>query len=420
MTRSWRPGAEERLAASNPPLPERGDGAAAALAELIELARARNPLERAALLPFRHRRHHPGRPRRRLAHLGARPGRPSRGPPRRSDRGSRRSRRAGCASCSSCRTSSPAPWSPGRRWPTSPACSPPAAGGRRARAEPTPTGWAAASRRPRSSPAATCIPAPCRRSACSAWAATNVRRLARDGVGRLDLDALAARAEGGVRAGDRDRQRRRGQRRRLRPDRRDGRARPEPRRLASRRRRLRPLRAPRARARDALTEGVELADSVTVDAHKWLNVPYDCGFAFVREPRDSAALSFGAPYLPSPDDPEPNLGLPDAGELAAGPRALAVWATLRAYGRAGHREMVERHLRLARRLGERVDAEPELERLADVNLNIVCFRARPEGVAGGRPRRAQRRARRGAAGRRPRIRGQHDLRREGRACDRRS
>ena len=43
--------------------------------------------------------------------------------------------------------------------------------------------------------------------------------------------------------------------------------------------------------------------------------------------------------------------------------------------------MVERHLRLARRLGERVDAEPELERLADVNLNIVCFRARPEGAA---------------------------------------
>jgi glutamate/tyrosine decarboxylase-like PLP-dependent enzyme len=43
--------------------------------------------------------------------------------------------------------------------------------------------------------------------------------------------------------------------------------------------------------------------------------------------------------------------------------------------------MVERHLRLARRLGERVDSEPEFERLADVNLNIVCFRARPRGAA---------------------------------------
>ena len=54
-----------------------------------------------------------------------------------------------------------------------------------------------------------------------------------------------------------------------------------------------------------------------------------------------------------------------------------MWATLRAYGREGHRAMVERHLRLARRLAERVDAEPALERLADVNLNIVCFRVRP-------------------------------------------
>ena len=61
-------------------------------------------------------------------------------------------------------------------------------------------------------------------------------------------------------------------------------------------------------------------------------------------------------------------------------RALAVWATLRAYGRNGYREMVERHLELARHLARRVDEAPELERLAEVKLNIVCFRARPPGV----------------------------------------
>ena len=61
-------------------------------------------------------------------------------------------------------------------------------------------------------------------------------------------------------------------------------------------------------------------------------------------------------------------------------RALAVWATLRAYGRAGYREMVERHVTLARHLADRVDASPELERLADVPLNIVCFRAHPPGL----------------------------------------
>ena len=103
-----------------------------------------------------------------------------------------------------------------------------------------------------------------------------------------------------------------------------------------------------------------------------------------RARRAAGGLNVGAPYLPSPDDPGPNPGFltPENSRRA---RGFAVWATLRAYGRDGHRAMVERHLRLARHLGERVDAEPELERLADVNLNIVCFRARPDGRPGGRP-----------------------------------
>ena len=116
------------------------------------------------------------------------------------------------------------------------------------------------------------------------------------------------------------------------------------------------------------------------DGHKWLNVPYDCGFAFVREPeRLARAMNVGAAYLPSPDDPHPNFGFlsPENSRRA---RALAVWATLQAYGRAGYREMVERHVALARHLADRVDGAPELERLADVQLNIVCFRAHPEGV----------------------------------------
>jgi glutamate/tyrosine decarboxylase-like PLP-dependent enzyme len=62
-------------------------------------------------------------------------------------------------------------------------------------------------------------------------------------------------------------------------------------------------------------------------------------------------------------------------------RALPIWATLTAYGKNGYRQMVERHLDLAQHLARRVDEAPELERLADVPLCIVCFRARPEGVA---------------------------------------
>jgi glutamate/tyrosine decarboxylase-like PLP-dependent enzyme len=130
-----------------------------------------------------------------------------------------------------------------------------------------------------------------------------------------------------------------------------------------------------------LTDGIERADSVISDGHKWLNVPYDCGFAFVRGvERLPRALNVGAPYLPAADDPHPNFGFlsPENSRRA---RALTVWATLRAYGRSGYRQMVERHLALARRLAAQVDSAPELERLADVPLNIVCFRAHPPGVS---------------------------------------
>jgi glutamate/tyrosine decarboxylase-like PLP-dependent enzyme len=208
---------------------------------------------------------------------------------------------------------------------------------------------------------------------------SRVRRLARDGAGRLDLDALerelAASSQpaivianaGEVNAGDfdpiaemADLTHRHGAW--LHVDGAFG---------------LFARLAPEARH---LTEGVDRADSITVDAHKWLNVPYDCGIAFVREPeRLARGLNVGAPYLPATDDRRPNHGFlsPENSRRA---RSLAVWATLRAYGRSGHREMVERHLRLARHLAERVDESEQLERLAEVKLNIVCFRARPPGV----------------------------------------
>jgi glutamate/tyrosine decarboxylase-like PLP-dependent enzyme len=130
---------------------------------------------------------------------------------------------------------------------------------------------------------------------------------------------------------------------------------------------------------EALAEGVDRAHSVIADGHKWLNVPYDCGFAFVRDPGLLAKVfSLAAAYLPE-DEPEPTYGYltPESSQRA---RSIAVWAALRAWGRAGYREMVERHLDLAQRLAQRVDEAPDLERLADVPLNIVCFRYRPPDV----------------------------------------
>jgi glutamate/tyrosine decarboxylase-like PLP-dependent enzyme len=128
-----------------------------------------------------------------------------------------------------------------------------------------------------------------------------------------------------------------------------------------------------------LAAGVERAHSVIADGHKWLNVPYDCGFAFVRDPALLAKVfSLQAAYLPE-EEPEPTYGYlsPETSQRA---RAIAVWAALRAWGRSGYREMVERHLDLAHRLAGLVDDAPDLERLADVPLNIVCFRYRPAEV----------------------------------------
>ncbi|MCM4078837.1 pyridoxal phosphate-dependent decarboxylase family protein [Paractinoplanes hotanensis] len=131
-----------------------------------------------------------------------------------------------------------------------------------------------------------------------------------------------------------------------------------------------------------LVDGIDRAHSIAADAHKWLNVPYESGFALVRDQaRLGAAFGMpGAAYLPGPGDPASGYALygPESSRRA---RSLPIWATLAAYGKAGHREMVERHLDLAQHLAARVDAAPELERLADVKLCIVCFRARPRGVA---------------------------------------
>jgi len=129
-----------------------------------------------------------------------------------------------------------------------------------------------------------------------------------------------------------------------------------------------------------LTDGVDAADSVAVDGHKWLNAPYDTGFAFVRDPALHAeTFSAGAAYLGMEAHARPVFGNLGA-EMSRRARALPVWATLRAYGRDGYRAMVERHLSLAQRVAAQVDAAADLERLADVPLNIVCFRFRPPGV----------------------------------------
>jgi glutamate/tyrosine decarboxylase-like PLP-dependent enzyme len=129
-----------------------------------------------------------------------------------------------------------------------------------------------------------------------------------------------------------------------------------------------------------LVEGVERADSATVDGHKWLNVPYDSGYAFVRDHGLMVkAFRYAADYLPAENDPRPTLGAigPDSSRRG---RSFAVWATLKAYGREGQQRIVEHCLDIAQYAAELVEQSPHLELMAPVQLNIVPFRFVREGL----------------------------------------
>ena len=128
--------------------------------------------------------------------------------------------------------------------------------------------------------------------------------------------------------------------------------------------------------------GIEQADSIALDFHKWGQVPYDAGFLLVRDGerhretfaspaaylrRETRGLAAGAEW---PCDLGP--------DLSRGFRALKTWFTLRTFGGDALGTMIANSCALARELEALVLAESELELLAPVNLNIVCFRYRAD------------------------------------------
>jgi glutamate/tyrosine decarboxylase-like PLP-dependent enzyme len=129
------------------------------------------------------------------------------------------------------------------------------------------------------------------------------------------------------------------------------------------------------RTLDELTVGAESADSWSTDGHKWLQLPYDSGFAIVRDAAaHRRAMSIAASYLPLGDAlvEDPAQLTP---ELSRRARGFAAWAMLRHLGRQGVAEMVHRHCALARHVATRLAAEPGVCVLNAVVLNqlIVSF-----------------------------------------------
>lgn len=128
-----------------------------------------------------------------------------------------------------------------------------------------------------------------------------------------------------------------------------------------------------APATSHLTTGVERADSWAVDAHKWLNVPYDGAMAIVADPEAHlAAMRLAGPYLVADPGQRDNTNyVPESSRRA---RAVPVYAAIRSLGRVGIAEMIERNCAQARRMAKQLSGIPGAEVLNEIVLNQVLVR----------------------------------------------
>jgi aromatic-L-amino-acid/L-tryptophan decarboxylase len=130
-----------------------------------------------------------------------------------------------------------------------------------------------------------------------------------------------------------------------------------------------------------LFAGMERADSIAADPHKWLYVPYEAGATLVREPgRLSATFRKFPEYLaadPESPFPGPSWFAERGVELSRGFKALKVWMGLKTHGRRAYADQIANDVRLAGFLSAEVDRRPEFERLAEAVLSIANFRYRP-------------------------------------------
>jgi glutamate/tyrosine decarboxylase-like PLP-dependent enzyme len=129
--------------------------------------------------------------------------------------------------------------------------------------------------------------------------------------------------------------------------------------------------------------GIELADSVTMDPHKWLYQPYECGCVLVREGANlRSAFHISPDYLKDAAGELVEVNFADQGlQLARTTHALKLWLSLKFFGVDAFRTAIDRALDIAREAEDRIQSSPVLELLAPVALGIVCFRRRFDGAS---------------------------------------
>jgi aromatic-L-amino-acid decarboxylase len=129
-------------------------------------------------------------------------------------------------------------------------------------------------------------------------------------------------------------------------------------------------------------EGCDRADSLVVNPHKWLFTPMDCSVLYTRRPDLLRRAFQHIPDYLAVNDGSETVNLMDYGvSLGRRFRALKLWFVIRHFGVEGLRSLIREHIRIARQLSEWIDADAELERMADVDFSTVIFRHRPSGLA---------------------------------------
>ncbi len=128
----------------------------------------------------------------------------------------------------------------------------------------------------------------------------------------------------------------------------------------------------------ALLPGLELADSITLDPHKWLYQPFECGCVLVREgARLRAAFEMLPDYLRDAEAAAEEVNFSDLGlQLTRSARALKIWVSLRFFGIEAFRTAIARSLEVAALAARRIEESESLELMAPPSLGIVCFRRR--------------------------------------------